>query len=272
MRAQFDQQARVWLEDRHERRAVAPRAAASVLLLREARRADATGVEVFTQHRVAGMAFAASMYVYPGGGVDERDGQGELEWAGPGRRPEQWVQALGVEEPLARLVVLAAVRELFEESGVLLAGTGADSLAPARGPRWRDYRAGLVSRRLRVAEVMRAESLVPRSDLLHPVARWVTPECEPRRYDTFFFAAALPPGQDADGETSEACAAGWVDPAWLVRDACHALMAPTQILAEELAEAGGLREFLHRGRSMSAVRPYPVDTADGIQLRVPGAD
>jgi len=272
MRAEFARSARSWIDEPVAARPVPPRLAASVLLLREVPGAFGPRLEVFTQQRVAEMAFAASMHVYPGGGVDVRDGEGELDWAGPGRTPAWWARVLGVDVARARLVVLAAVREVFEECGVLFAGQRTRALLRGLGQQWQDQRAALVSHRLTVAEMARSESLVLRSDLLHPLARWVTPECEPRRYDTFFFAAALPPGQRADGRTSEARSTGWVDPGRLVQEASSELMAPTQLLAEQLAGATGMTSYLRGRPSLKPVLPYPVDTADGIRLRVPGGE
>jgi 8-oxo-dGTP pyrophosphatase MutT (NUDIX family) len=268
-RADFERCAQEWLRGDRAGDLVPPRTAASVVLLREAGTSARGGLEVFTQQRVAGMAFAASMYVYPGGGVDERDGEGDLDWAGPGRTPEQWADRLGVDVDRARLVVLAALRELFEECGVLLAGQGRHALLGELGPSWQGHRSALVARSLTVAEMARSESLLLRTDLLHPLARWVTPACEPRRYDTFFFAAVLPPGQCADAMTSEARCAGWLDPRELLQRAGHRLMAPTRLLAEELSAVTALDSYLSRQRSLEPVCPYPVKTADGIRLRVP---
>ena len=103
-----------------------PRDAATVVLLRP----GATGPDVYLLRRQTSMAFAGGMCVFPGGGVDPRDFDDELVdrglWAGPS--PAEWAERLGCEEPKARALVCAAVRETFEESGVLLAGAGADSV------------------------------------------------------------------------------------------------------------------------------------------------
>ena len=74
--------------------------------------------------RTGSMAFAAGMHVFPGGSVDPRDGDASPAWAGPA--PDEWARRLGCDEPLARALVCAAVRETFEESGVLLAGPSTD--------------------------------------------------------------------------------------------------------------------------------------------------
>src|ERR687896_614328 len=102
--------------DTESRQHAEPRQAATVLLLRDA----AEGLEVYVLRRTRGMPFAGGMTAYPGGGVDARDGDVETAWAGPS--PARWAHAFGCDERLARELVCAAVRETFEEAGVLLAG------------------------------------------------------------------------------------------------------------------------------------------------------
>ncbi len=186
--------------------AVAPtRDAATIAVLREA----AVGMEVFLLHRVTGMAFAGGMTVFPGGGVDARDTETDLTWVGPA--PLWWAQRLGCPEDTAAALVCAAVRETFEECGVLLAGPTPDTVVgdtSEYGP----ARAALVAKELSFAQFLAAEGLVLRADLVRPWSHWITPEAEPRRYDTRFFVAALPDGQIADGVTTEASHAEWQRP------------------------------------------------------------
>src|SRR3954462_894312 len=166
---------------------VEPRLASTVVLLREP-------FEAYLIRRVPTMAFAASMYVFPGGGVDPRDASVLPGWAGPS--PADWAARLRLEESVARSVVCAAVREVFEESGVLLAGADTDTVVgDVSGPDWERARLALIARELGFAEFLTGNGLVLRSDLLVPWSRWITPEFEPRRFDTYFFFALLPPGQ-----------------------------------------------------------------------------
>ena len=124
---------------------------------------------------------------------------------------------MGCEEGLARSLVCAAVREVFEECGVLLAGPSPETVvADLRDPEWDAERSALLSKEQSFAELLLRRGLVLRSDLLSPQGRWVTPDFEPRRYDTFFFAALLPEGQIPDDDTSEADHADWTDPAELL--------------------------------------------------------
>ena len=111
-----------------------------MVLLREGH----VGPEVYLLRRQTSMAFAGGMCVFPGGGVDPRDHDASVAWAGPS--PAEWAERLACDESLARALVCAAVRETFEESGVLLAGpVGRLGRRPTRpattgrptGSRWR---------------------------------------------------------------------------------------------------------------------------------------
>ena len=185
-----------------------PKQAATVLLLRNGQR----GLEVYLLRRTKGMPFAGGMTAYPGGGVDPRDGDTEIAWAGPA--PDRWAAAFGCDERTARELVCAAVRETFEEAGVLLAGADDGSVVPdVSGDEWEEQRQALLSRELSLAELLAGRGLVLRSDLLRPFAHWITPPVEPRRYDTKFFAAALPVGQEARHVSGEADEADWLSPA-----------------------------------------------------------
>jgi 8-oxo-dGTP pyrophosphatase MutT (NUDIX family) len=187
-----------------------PRQASTVLLLRD----GAAGLEVYLQRRTRGMPFAGGMTAYIGGGVDPRDGDIEIAWVGPG--PERWAEAFGCAERTARELVCAAVRETFEEAGVLLAGpaesAGASVVPDVSGEDWEAQRQALLSRELSLAELLAARGLAVRADLLRPFAHWITPPVEPRRYDTKFFAAALPTGQEARHVSGEADEVSWLTP------------------------------------------------------------
>ncbi|NML52187.1 NUDIX hydrolase [Streptomyces sp. R302] len=187
---------------------VTPRRAATVLLLRDAE----GGPEVHMLRRRASMAFAGGAYAYPGGGVDPRDEQ-PVRWAGPPL--EEWAERLGLDEPAqAQAVVCAAVRETFEEAGVLLAGETADTVVgDTTGEDWERDRQALVARELSFADFLDRRGLALRSDLLGAWARWITPEFEQRRYDTWFFVAALPAGQRTRDVSGEADRTVWTRPA-----------------------------------------------------------
>ncbi|HEX5565560.1 MAG TPA: NUDIX hydrolase [Streptomyces sp.] len=191
------------------------RRAATVMLLRNTAEG---GPAVHMLRRRTSMAFAGGAYAYPGGAVDPRDESGEgdgggtVAWAGPPR--EEWARRLGMAETVAQAVVCAAVRETFEESGVLLAGPDPDTVvADITGEDWEADRAALVARELSFADFLTRRGLVLRSDLLGGWARWITPEFEARRYDTWFFVAALPEGQRTRNASTEADRTVWIRPA-----------------------------------------------------------
>ncbi|MEV6544454.1 NUDIX hydrolase [Streptomyces sp. NPDC051665] len=189
---------------------VEPRRAATVMLLRDT--GPDTGPAVHMLRRRASMAFAGGAYAYPGGGVDPRDDDHHVRWAGPTRA--WWANRLGVDETAAQAIVCAAVRETYEEAGVLLAGPTPDSVVgDTTGPDWETDRAALVARDLSFAEFLDRRGLVLRSDLLGAWARWITPEFETRRYDTWFFVAVLPEGQRTRNASTEADRTVWITPA-----------------------------------------------------------
>ncbi|MFE5025571.1 NUDIX hydrolase [Streptomyces sp. NPDC056656] len=187
--------------------AAVPRRAATVMLLRDA----VAGPEVHMLRRRASMAFAGGAYAYPGGGVDPRDDESVVRWGGPSRAA--WAARLGVDEKSAQAIVCAAVRETYEEAGVLLAGPDAASVVgDTTGEAWEADREALVQRELSFGEFLGRRGLVLRSDLLGAWARWITPEFEPRRYDTWFFVAALPEGQRTRNASTEADRTVWIRP------------------------------------------------------------
>ena len=243
-----------------------PRRASTVMLLRDG---DA-GPEVFMLRRVSGMEFAPSMMVFPGGGVDERDGEPGLPWAGPA--PAEWADRLGCSPAEAQMYVAAAIREVFEECGVLLASPSASGpLARVDDPEWRDIRLALVDRRLSLAEVLHDRGLVLRSDLIVAKAHWLTPVFEPRRYDTWFFAALMPPFQVADGETTEADHADWFVPSELLRAyaAGSALMLPpTVICVEEIRDAPSAAAVVVHSDELPLIMPEVVDGPDGAAMEI----
>lgn len=192
--------------------AAIPRRAATVMLLRDAAAGTEGGPTVHMLRRRTSMAFAGGAYAYPGGGVDPRDDDRLVGWAGPAL--ESWAQRLGVATPAeAQAIVCAAVRETYEEAGVLLAGPTADTVVTdTTGAGWEADREALVARELSFAEFLERRGLVLRSDLLGAWARWITPEFEPRRYDTWFFVAALPAGQRTRNASTEADRTVWIGP------------------------------------------------------------
>ncbi|MBA0127407.1 NUDIX domain-containing protein [Haloechinothrix sp. YIM 98757] len=244
------------------------RPAATVILLRDG---DA-GVEVFLQHRVASMDFAGGMTVFPGGGVDQRDSESSVAWQGP--EPAEWGAELDCDASLARALACAAVRETFEESGVLLAGHTDGTVVTDTGPyAW--ARQALVTRELSLAAFLAETGLILRADLLRPWSHWLTPEGETRRYDTRFFLAALPEGQLADGATSEAAGSGWQRPADALDDARQGrtmMMPPTWSNLSDLAEVPSVADALAAQRRVERTTPRLVRDDEGVRLVIDGRE
>ncbi len=243
-----------------------PKHAATVILIRD----GTGGPEVFLLRRVVGMAFAGGMTVFPGGGVDQRDADASLAWAGP--EPRWWAQRYGCDTAMARALVCAAVRETFEESGVLLAGPDPDTVV-ADTSAYADARAALVGRELSLARFLTDSGLVLRADLLRPWANWVTPAEEPRRYDTRFFLAELPVGQRADGVTTEADHSGWQRPADAIDDwraGRRGLLPPTWMALSELTEFDSVAAAMSADRVFEKVTPKVIRDGSALRVVLPG--
>jgi 8-oxo-dGTP pyrophosphatase MutT (NUDIX family) len=219
------------------------------------------------------MAFAAGAYAFPGGGVDPRD-ERPIGWAGPA--PARWAERLGLDAALARAVVCAAVRETYEECGVLLAGPDADAVVTdAVGAGWEADRRALVAGELSFADFLDRRELVLRSDLLSPWARWITPEFEERRYDTWFFLAALPPGQCARDVSGEADRTEWVAPAVATAGYDRGelrMLPPTVATMRALVPFATVAEAFEAGarRDLAPVLARAEVTGDRIELHWPG--
>jgi len=251
-----------------------PRNAATVVLLRPG---DDGTSEVYLLRRQTSMAFAGGMCVFPGGGVDPRDFSdddgGDLAWAGPS--PQEWATHLGVEVPLARALVCAAVRETFEESGVLLAGEGPDSVvADTSGDDWEADRVALEGRDVSLTELFRRRGLVLRTDLLGTWSAWCTPVFEPRRYRTWFFAARLPDGQRTRDVSSESSEVMWVPTAEALRmadDGEVGMMPPTwfNILDADAHEGPDAVLAASRDRTVEIFMPEAVEVDGEWRLTSP---
>ncbi|WP_030951003.1 NUDIX hydrolase [Streptomyces sp. NRRL S-481] len=251
---------------------VTPKRAATVMLLKD----TGSGPAVHMLRRRASMAFAGGAYAYPGGGVDPRDDDHHVRWAGPTR--VWWADRLGVDQTAAQAIVCAAVRETYEEAGVLLAGETPDSVVgDTTGADWEADRAALVARDLSFAEFLDRRGLVLRSDLLGAWTRWITPEFEARRYDTWFFVAALPEGQRTRNASTEADRTVWTAPGEAAAgyDKGELLMMPPTIATlRQLTAYGSAAQALADapGRDLTPVLATARLVDEDIVLSWPGHD
>jgi 8-oxo-dGTP pyrophosphatase MutT (NUDIX family) len=193
------------------------KASATVILLRDGPKQ----LEVFMIRRHIGMLFAGGMYVFPGGVVDAADHVGRDH---------------------AQAYAFAAIRETFEECGVLLAsGPDADVAALEAD------RLALVEHRATFDEVLARHGAVAQPHLLRPWSRWITPDFEPRRYDTYFYVAIAPAKEDARFVGGEADEAQWVAPEFAVaaqKSGEWLLMPPTEWTLRELSNFTSAAEVL----------------------------
>lgn len=198
-----------------------PRPAATLVLLRD----TDGGLEVALLQKAAHLGFARGMYVFPGGAVDEADAAIGDPW------------------------MVAAIRETFEECGVLLATPTPEG--DVQTHRDRDF-----------AQVLAELGVRPGLEALHPFSHWITPEVEARRFDTMFFAAELPAGQDLAALTTEHQAIGWFRPG---STAGMPMLPPTTAVLAELAGFDTVAAALTPQRQPVPIMPHPIARHDEEQ-------
>jgi hypothetical protein len=255
------------------RQPVEPRDAATVILLRPADPGSPGGPSVYYLRRQVSMDFAGGMCVYPGGGVDQRDFDHEVAWAGPS--PAEWAARLGCDEDKARALVCAAVRETFEESGVLLAGTSPDDVvADTTGEDWEADRVALESREMAMTDFLDRRGLVLRTDILGAWGAWLTPIFEPKRYRTWFFVALLPEGQRTRDVSTESSEVTWLPAIEAVTQAEAGemlMLPPTYLTSLEVSQFAGPDEVIEaaHGRVLEMHCPGVVPLGEGWTLSIP---
>lgn len=230
-----------------------PRPAATVLLLRD----GAQGMEVFMVVRHDAIAFAGGALVFPGGRVDDAD----HEFAG------------------ANPCHVAAIRETFEECGVLLARPlGSADLVPADRALAIEatWRAPLCAAEADFANILAAEKLSLATDVLVPYAHWITPRSQRKRFDTHFFLAPAPADQLAAHDGSEAVDSLWITPAAALSGQArgeYKMVFPTFLNLQKLGRHATTAAALAatRASTVVTVMPEPVKPAEGTKrfLRLP---
>lgn len=197
---------------------VAPEArdAATVVLLRDMDAPTGPAMSTLLMRRVATMSFAAGMYVFPGGGMDPEDLSLDLPWAEDDAPVSDAVPLaaparMSAAPEVARGLVACAVREVFEETGILLAANG-DGRTPVPDDMWERDRRAVAASPGAFPEVLARRGLFLNARLLPLWTHWVTPEFESRRFDVRFFVAAVPPGQQVIQVSGEADDAQWLTP------------------------------------------------------------
>jgi 8-oxo-dGTP pyrophosphatase MutT (NUDIX family) len=250
---------------------VRPLPAATVTLVRDAPR----GVEVLMLRRSLKLAFMPGVHVFPGGALDAADDAPALRAQCVGLDDAAASRALGLESG-GLAYWIAAIREAFEEAGILLAYDARGeivSLNGASAQRTRAYRRALEKRHGDFAGFVSGAGLRLAVDRLRYFGHWITPVGNPRRYDTRFFIAAAPAGQEVRHDNREAIAHVWVRPGEAL-ELCASetinLRLPTIRTLERFANCATVAELMAEVASAGEVRALlPRVTQDGRSV-LPG--
>lgn len=244
---------------------VTPRDAATVVLLRD----TPAGYEVFLVRRHAKSGFMGGATVFPGGKLDEQDRDARILARVRGRASAEAARVLDELDMPERALALfvAAIRETFEEAGVLLAEVARPDAIAAERAR--------LEQGASFADVLDALGAELRLDWLVPLSRWVTPAVEPRRFDARFFLTRIPPGQTAARDARETTEAHWLSPAdALAHDLADRILLPPPTLRtlENLSVHAAIDDALEAARrgTPPLVRPAFVHDDDGPSLVLPG--
>ena len=211
--------------------------------------------------------FASGALVFPGGSVDP----GDLELAA---RPDRCPPIAGLDAAALSCRV-AAVREVFEETGMLLARAGDRLVDGARRKQIDDtYRAELCRGEAGFADLLEREDLTLATEMLVPFAHWITPQGRRKRFDTHFFLAEAPSDQSATHDGREAVDSVWIEPLVAITEADrgrYKLVFPTQMNLVKLGRSTDLASALRTARASKVVtvQPEVIETPDGRTLRLP---
>ncbi len=245
---------------------VVVRDAATVVLVRNGE----FGIEVFMLRRSLQSKFVGGAYVFPGGAVDPSDHPPDIEHLCYGLNDEQASKRLGIAAGgLAYWV--AAVRESFEEAGVLLAVDDSDRLVSFSDldvqSRFTGWRAGVDSGAQSLRQVCEAEGLRLATDRMHYFSHWITPIGAPRRYDTRFFICGAPPEQVPLHDDRETIANVWIRPLDAL-ERCQrgefAMILPTIKTLEAIGRFSTASDFLEAASQIGEIPTIlPRLRADG---------
>jgi 8-oxo-dGTP pyrophosphatase MutT (NUDIX family) len=252
------------------------RDAATVMLVRD----SADGLEVFMLRRNLQSDFVGGAYVFPGGAVDPDDRHQNLEPICTGRTDADASDQLGVEDGGLAFWV-AAIRECFEEAGVLLALVAGGAVVrfddPAVADRFAVHRKAVDNGERRLVEVCRDEGLQLAVDSIYYFSHWITPEGAPRRYDTRFFVTRAPEAQVPLHDNHEVIANLWIRPAEaLARHEAgeFELIFPTVRSLVSLSRFASADELLDHAAAINdvpAILPKIVeDEGGGVRIVLPG--
>lgn len=251
------------------------RDAATVMLLRD----GVEGIEVCMLQRNLRSDFVGGAYVFPGGGVDPEDAHDDIGRICLGRTDPEASTLVGAERGGLAFWV-AAIRESFEEAGLLLARTpdgDVISFDDERvAARFDVHRRDVDHGRRRLVEVCLEEELVLDVGSMHYFSRWVTPLGSPRRYDTRFFVAAAPEGQVALHDDREVIGSTWLTPRQALEQHARGEMTMifptvrTMVALSRFERAGDVLVHAAAQERVDAIVPMLRDEGGGLRLVLPG--
>jgi len=248
------------MSEQEKKPSVTPVPAATILLVRD----SADGIEVFMVKRHHQIDFISGALVFPGGKVDKRDNDADLadfvdggdDWSGE-------MRALGA----------AAIREAFEESGILLARDHATGhfVNDERLATLEHYRQALDKHEIGIADMLRSENLRLALDQLVRFAHWITPEHMPKRFDTHFFIAPSPVGHAGSHDGRESVDSTWITAARAISDRkTWNVVFPTKLNLMKLAESRSVADAMATAQANEplTVTPWVEDGPDGKVLHI----
>lgn len=247
------------MPDNPARAPAVPVPAATILLVRDA----PDGLEVFMVKRHHQIDFVSGALVFPGGKVDSGDKDPALRTFADGG--EDWPEE-------RRALGAAAIREAFEESGILLARDHTGEFVPeTRLAELEAYRPALEKRETSLLEMLRKEQLRLALDRLVPFAHWITPAHMPKRFDTHFFVAASPVGHAGRHDGRESVDSIWIAPDRAISDRkTWNVVFPTKLNLMKLSPARSVAAALEAAHSSPpvTVTPWIESGPEGQMLRI----
>lgn len=271
-----DQQeaAQAWLEF-GERTPTKPRQASSVVLLKD----SPSGIQTFLTYRPGESPLGS--VAFPGGTIEPADDD-VTDWVGPS--PAVWARSLGTTDiGLAKRHVVAAIRELFEETGILLAGPDASSVVENNeGHEWMRARESIATQETTFAQLLGRYGMALRTDLLKPLSHWMSPDFAHRRFDTRYFAVTKPLNQEPTLLTGKGVWGRWASAAEVLgsrgttalgdeiaqpntagRKLGELVVPGVEIILEKIAAARGCIAYLNHKRPINEYQPKLVAGDDG---------
>lgn len=274
--------AQSWLEH-GERTPRAARFASSVVLLRD----SPDGLETWLGYRPGSSPLG--VLAFPGGSVDAAD-DAPIGWLGPS--PQHWAEQMGTDDVgLARRHVVGAIRELFEETGVLLAGPDmAGTVEATATPEWMRARVAVAEQEVTFAEVLQKRGLALRTDLLKSLVNWRSPDFAHHRFDTRYFAATVPLNQQPTLLENKGVWGAWVNASRVIAErettalgdevgqentvgrTLGGLLVPgSEIMLEKMASANGCIAYLSYKRKAHVYQPVLMEEDGKLMLEVEAA-